>query len=163
MSGEPRAHLVVEREADGVRERPLEQRVVVAGQQFDVNGHVRALARAVAVQKQRRLWVAHRQKRKKDKRKSPGQSTAQPVHSTMKVLVDLDGLKRCPYLELVAVLAHVERGADQLVAFLEFGVGHLGLQVAHAPQESSCNPDTMPSSSTGLFFPKKIGSPSGDK
>ena len=118
MSGEPRAHLVVEREADGVRERPLEQRVVVAGQQFDVNGHVRALARAVAVQKQRRLWVAHRQKRKKDKRKSPGQSTAQPVHSTMKVLVDLDGLKRCPYLELVAVLAPVERGAGQHRAFL---------------------------------------------
>ena len=43
--------LVVQREADCVRKRPLEQSVVLARKDFDVNGHVTAFTRTVAVQK----------------------------------------------------------------------------------------------------------------
>lgn len=41
--------LVVEREGNGVRERPLEESVVFAGQDFDVNGDVSPFAGSVPV------------------------------------------------------------------------------------------------------------------
>lgn len=47
--------LVVERERHGVRERPLQQGVVLAGQNFDVHGYVGSFAGTVAVQEQRGL------------------------------------------------------------------------------------------------------------
>jgi len=46
--------LVVENDRDGQPERPVEQRVVVAGDDAYVNGQVRAFARASSTGKQRR-------------------------------------------------------------------------------------------------------------
>ena len=49
--------LVEQREADGVLEGPLQDGVVLAGQDLDVDGHVGALAAAVPVQEEGRLQL----------------------------------------------------------------------------------------------------------
>ena len=50
-----RGRLVVQRERHRVRERPAQQRVVLAGQDLYVDGEMGALAGTVTIQKQRRL------------------------------------------------------------------------------------------------------------
>ena len=50
----PVAVLVVEDDRDGQSERPVEQRVVVTGNDPDVDGQVRSLAGSAAARKQRR-------------------------------------------------------------------------------------------------------------
>jgi hypothetical protein len=60
--------LVVERERNCVRERPLEKGVVLSRQDFDVNGDVSSFSRPVTIQEQWRLNT-------KQKTKNPPKNT----------------------------------------------------------------------------------------
>lgn len=84
--------LLEQRKRDRMLERPLQQRIVLAGQHLNVHGHVRALAGPVAVEEQRRL-------------------------------------------QLVPVLARVERRRHQLQSLLAARLRHLGRPLAHLPQQ----------------------------